>query len=71
MPMEMWTYRSTIVPLKGMDLTGYKVEALDGSIGKVDEATYATEGSYVVVDTGLDLRLEGHASRRDHRTHPP
>ena len=52
MPLEMWTYRSTIVPLKGMDLTGYKVEALDGSIGKVDEATYATEGSYVVVDTG-------------------
>ena len=35
-----------------LDLTGYKVEALDGSIGKVDRATYQTNGSYIVVDTG-------------------
>ena len=30
----------------------YKVEATDGSIGKVDEATYDTGSSYIVVDTG-------------------
>ena len=34
------------------DITGYKVEAIDGSIGKIDEATYETDASYVVVDTG-------------------
>ena len=35
-----------------LDITGYKVEALDGSIGKVNRATYQTNGSYIVVDTG-------------------
>jgi hypothetical protein len=47
---EMWTYREPMAT--GVDLTGFKVEALDGSIGKVDEATYDTGVSYVVVDTG-------------------
>ena len=37
---------------RGLDLTGFGVEATDGSIGKVDEATYDTSSSYVVVDTG-------------------
>ena len=31
---------------------GYQVEALDGSIGKVDEATYDAGSAYIVVDTG-------------------
>ena len=31
---------------------GYDVEAEDGSIGKVDDATYDTDSSYLVVDTG-------------------
>jgi hypothetical protein len=35
-----------------MDLTGYHIEARDGSIGKVDEATNETSGSWLVVDTG-------------------
>ena len=35
-----------------VDLTGYSVEATDGKIGKVDEATYETGGSYLIVDTG-------------------
>ena len=34
------------------DFAGYKVEAMDGSIGKVDRATQDTNGSYIVVDTG-------------------
>ena len=34
------------------DLAGFSVEALDGSIGKIDDATYETDASYVVVDTG-------------------
>ena len=35
-----------------VDLSGYEVEATDGSIGKVDEATYDTGRSFLVVDTG-------------------
>jgi hypothetical protein len=49
---EMWTWRETVSNLQGLDLTGFKVEAVDGSIGKIDEATHETGGSYVVVDTG-------------------
>jgi hypothetical protein len=36
-----------------MDLTGFDVEAADGSIGKVDEATQEVGESYLVVDTGV------------------
>jgi hypothetical protein len=45
---EIWTFN--IAPT--VDLSGFKVEALDGSIGKVDEATNEAGGSFVVVDTG-------------------
>jgi hypothetical protein len=34
------------------DLTGYKVEAIDGGIGSIDEATYEVGSAYLVVDTG-------------------
>ena len=34
------------------DISGFGVEAVDGSIGKVDEATYDVGRSYIVVDTG-------------------
>jgi hypothetical protein len=47
----MWTF-STTVDLTKLDLTGFKVEARDGGIGKVDEATYEAGGSFIVVDTG-------------------
>ena len=47
---EIWKLNVTTVP--NVDLSGFKVEALDGSIGKVDEATYEAGGSFVVVDTG-------------------
>lgn len=36
----------------GTDITGYSIEAIDGSIGKVDKATYDVGGSYLIVDTG-------------------
>ena len=54
---EVWTYRdksalgSTVIDTHA-DLTGFTVEALDGSIGKVDEGTYDVGRSYLVVDTG-------------------
>jgi hypothetical protein len=47
---DIWTYREQT--WAGTDLSGYSVEATDGSIGKVDEATYDVGGSYIVVDTG-------------------
>jgi hypothetical protein len=55
--MEVWSYR-TVTELGAdtldpqIDLTGFGVEAIDGSIGKVDEATYETGRSHLVVDTG-------------------
>jgi hypothetical protein len=48
--IEMWTF-AVGVP-QNIDLTGFKVEATDGSIGKVDESTYEAGGSFIVVDTG-------------------
>jgi hypothetical protein len=54
--MDPWTYGDAdtigIDVTKGLDLTGYSVEATDGGIGKVDECTYETSRSYLVVDTG-------------------
>ena len=46
----LWTHRDATVGTT--DLTGYEVEAIDGSIGKIDEATNDVGGSYVIVDTG-------------------
>jgi hypothetical protein len=48
---ELWTF-NTEPTIGDVDLTGFKVEATDGSIGKVDEATYDVGGSYIIVDTG-------------------
>ena len=53
---DPWTYRDPGMlgadMSRGLDLAGFSVEAIDGGIGKVDEATYDTARSYVVVDTG-------------------
>jgi hypothetical protein len=53
---EAWTYRDVdalgVDMTRGMDITGFDVEARDGGIGKIDEATYDVGSSYVVVDTG-------------------
>ena len=47
---EIWTYRDTA--WSTADLVGYGVEAIDGGIGKIDEASNDVGASYVVVDTG-------------------
>jgi hypothetical protein len=47
---EMWNYRNA--DDRGLDVTGFGVEAIDGSIGKVDAASYETDSSAIVVDTG-------------------
>jgi hypothetical protein len=50
MQRDLWTYRDESIG--DIDLTGFEVEATDGGIGKVEEATYELNGSYLVVDTG-------------------
>jgi len=46
---SLWEYTDQTF---GADLIGYSVEATDGGIGKVDEATNDVGSSYIVVDTG-------------------
>jgi hypothetical protein len=48
--MEIWTYREPSWTTD--DLVGCKVEAADGGIGKVDEASCDVGAGYIVVDTG-------------------
>jgi hypothetical protein len=51
--LDVWTYRGGIdTDVSGRNVVGYGVEAVDGSIGKVDDATYDVSGSFIVVDTG-------------------
>jgi hypothetical protein len=55
MQTDVWTYRerSTLgTDLSTTDITGFEVEAIDGSIGKIDDATFEVGSSYLVVDTG-------------------
>jgi hypothetical protein len=48
--VTIWEYRD---PSYASDeLIGYHVEALDGGIGKIDEASDDVGASFVVVDTG-------------------
>jgi hypothetical protein len=47
---DLWSYRDST--WRGGALIGLDVEATDGTIGKVDDATDETGGSWIVVDTG-------------------
>ena len=52
---DLWSHHSDVgLPGTGTwaDLVGYEVEATDGHVGRIDEATYEVGTSYVVVDTG-------------------
>ncbi|MDJ0385058.1 PRC-barrel domain-containing protein [Streptomyces sp. G-G2] len=49
---NVWGYRTTSGRLQGTDLTGFKVEATDGAIGKVGKHSDEVDASYLVVDTG-------------------
>jgi hypothetical protein len=48
--IDLWTYEINVPDMS--DLTGLDVEATDGSIGHVDEATFDVGASYLLVDTG-------------------
>ena len=49
--VDIWTFTLPGGPVS-TDVTGYSVEATDGGIGKVDEATRESGSSYLIVDTG-------------------
>jgi hypothetical protein len=46
----LWTYRES--GWADVDLVGFEVEALDGEIGTIDDASNEVGSSYVVIDTG-------------------
>jgi hypothetical protein len=50
MDIDLWTYNEDLKTVT--DLDGFEVAALDGDIGKIDDATYDVGSSYIVVDTG-------------------
>jgi hypothetical protein len=50
MDTDLWTYNESLDRPQGLE--GWSVEALDGGIGKIDDATYDVGASYLVVDTG-------------------
>jgi len=54
--IEIWAFSVesgiSADPTEGTDVTGFGVEATDGSIGKVDKATYEDNAHHLVVDTG-------------------
>ncbi|HEY0700246.1 MAG TPA: PRC-barrel domain-containing protein [Micromonospora sp.] len=48
---DPWSYRED-AGVTGADLVGYKVEATDGGIGRIDSASHEVNASFLVVDTG-------------------
>ena len=52
MKKATWTYPDQTT-WSDADITGFDVEATDGSIGKIDESSAAAGSAYIVVDTGF------------------
>ena len=53
---SIWLYRETITGEQTFDanaLVGFDVEATDGHIGTIDEASTEADRSHIVVDTGF------------------
>ncbi|MFI9103318.1 PRC-barrel domain containing protein [Streptomyces fildesensis] len=50
---NIWGYGATSGYQAEADMTGYKVEATDGHIGKVDKHSDEVGAAYLVVDTGV------------------
>ncbi|GAA4833911.1 PRC-barrel domain containing protein [Kitasatospora terrestris] len=52
MSSGLWGYGGAEGYAAGTDLTGFRVEATDGHIGKVDKHTEDVDTAHIVVDTG-------------------
>lgn len=48
---SLWSYHPDI-DIPHDSIIGYDVEAIDGSIGSVDEAQHDSDDAYLIVDTG-------------------
>jgi len=51
--MSIYAFRAEVFIPAPPDLTGFDVEATDGHIGKIDQATMAPGATCLVVDTGF------------------
>ena len=51
---NVWMYRDPTLAtsLRKQELVGFGVESIDGSIGKIDDASFETDTGHIVVDTG-------------------
>ena len=47
---DLWSYNEDLE--RSSDLEGFAVAALDGDVGKIEDASYEARSSYIVVDTG-------------------
>ncbi|MET9425464.1 PRC-barrel domain containing protein [Streptomyces sp. NPDC006540] len=54
---DIWSFSETAIHAADMDLTGYKVEATDGGIGRVDQHSAEAGCCHLVVDTGYRTNL--------------
>lgn len=53
MTESIWNHAPNADVTAGTDLTGWKVQATDGHIGKIDKHSREVGAQYVVVDTGV------------------
>ena len=58
---DVWMYRDPTLAtsLNKQRVVGYDVESIDGSIGKIDDASFETDTGHIVVDT-----VRGSSARR-------
>ncbi|MEL3945356.1 MULTISPECIES: PRC-barrel domain-containing protein [Streptomyces] len=50
---NLWGYHPASGHTAGINLIGFKVDATDGTIGKVDKHSDDVSSAYLVVDTGV------------------
>ncbi|MEU6444197.1 PRC-barrel domain-containing protein [Streptomyces sp. NPDC047046] len=50
---NLWNYGPEVTNYADAEIVGYKVEARDGHIGKVDKHSTDVDSQYIVVDTGV------------------
>ena len=55
---ELWSFRDQAVAR--VDLTGFELQALDGSLGTVAQSIEGSGGGYLVVDPGVAMPLGRH-----------
>ncbi|QES49259.1 PRC domain containing protein [Streptomyces venezuelae] len=52
MGTDVWAYAKSSGHVAGADLTGFRVDASDGHVGRIDKHSADVGRSYIVVDTG-------------------